>query len=234
MTSSRSDEMIDFPVIDAASNESSRTVKLSSLGFGCVVRGDLLTRVVHYQLAKRRLGTASTKRRGEVRGGGHKPYRQKGTGNARQGTIRAPQYRTGGVVFGPHPRDYAVKMTKKERALGLRTALSAKREAGELIVVQDFGLERIKTKAMLEILKRIGADRSSLIVLPGIDANVELSVRNLPGVDVILVEGVNVYDILSHEKLVMTEAALAKLEERLANLPGSKAVGIDASEGDQA
>ncbi|MEO5346254.1 MAG: 50S ribosomal protein L4 [Magnetococcus sp. YQC-9] len=234
MTSSRSDEMIDFPVIDAANNQTSHTVKLSSLGFGCVVRGDILTRVVHYQLAKRRLGTASTKRRGEVRGGGHKPYRQKGTGNARQGTIRAPQYRTGGVVFGPHPRDFSVKMTKKERALGLRTALSAKREAGELVIVQDFGLSQIKTKAMLAVLQRIQADKSTLIVLPGTEANVELSVRNLPGVDVIYVEGVNVYDILSHEKLVMTEAALLKLEERLAQLPGSKSAQIVQSEGEQA
>ncbi|MBF0416926.1 MAG: 50S ribosomal protein L4 [Magnetococcales bacterium] len=226
--------MIEIPVIDTANNTSSRTLKLSSLGFGCVVRGDLLTRVVHYQLAKRRLGTASTKRRGEVRGGGHKPYRQKGTGNARQGTIRAPQYRTGGVVFGPHPRDFSVKMTKKERALGLRTALSAKREAEELIIVQDFGLNQIKTKAMMEVLKRLGAEHSCLIVLPGIDANIELSVRNLPGIDVIQVEGVNVYDILSHSKLVMTEAALSKLEERLATLPGSKSVAYETVEGEQA
>lgn len=206
--------MIEFPVIDAA-NQKSHTVNLSEHAFGCKVRGDLLTRVVHYQLAKRRSGSASTRRRGEVQGGGHKPYRQKGTGNARQGTTRAPQFRTGGVVFGPHPRDYAVKMTKKERALGLRTALSAKREAGELIVLKEFGLTGIKTQAMLKILTSLNAARSAMVVLPESDANVELSARNLPGISVLRVEGVNVYDLLLHEKLILTEAALGKLEARL-------------------
>nr|CAX84032.1 50S ribosomal protein L4 [uncultured bacterium] len=213
--------MIEFPVVDAA-NQTSHTVNLSSHAFGCEVRGDLLTRVVHYQLAKRRLGTASTKRRGEVRGGGHKPYRQKGTGNARQGTIRAPQYRTGGVVFGPHPRDYSVKMNRKERALGLRTALSAKREAEELIVLTDFGLTEIKTRSMLQVLTRLNAANSVLIVLPESDERIERSARNLPGVDVIQVDGVNVYDLLVHEKLLMTEAALQKLEARVARSAGTE------------
>lgn len=208
--------MIDFPVIDAA-NQMSHTVTLSSHVFGCKVRGDLLNRVVHYQLAKRRSGTASTKRRSEVRGGGHKPYRQKGTGNARQGTIRAPQYRTGGVVFGPHPRDFSVKMTKKERALGLRTALSAKREAGEMIILKDFGLTEVKTQTFLKILTQLNAARSVLVLLPDSDTNIELSARNLPNVNVLRVEGVNVYDLLVHEKLIVTEAALAKLEARFAS-----------------
>lgn len=233
MTRSRSDKMIEFPVIDAA-NQTSHTVNLSSHAFGADVRGDLLTRVVHYQLAKRRLGTASTKRRGEVSGGGHKPYRQKGTGNARQGTIRAPQYRTGGVVFGPHPRDFSVKMTKKERALGLRTALSAKREAGEMLVLKDFGLNEIRTKSLLSILTTLNAAHSVLIVLAERDERIELSARNLPGVDVILVEGVNVYDLLVHEKLLLTEAALVKLEARMAQAPGSKMALSDQSEGNQA
>ncbi|MBF0271397.1 MAG: 50S ribosomal protein L4 [Magnetococcales bacterium] len=224
--------MIEYPVIDAA-NQTSHTVNLSAHAFGAEVRGDLLTRVVHYQLAKRRLGTASTKRRGEVSGGGHKPYRQKGTGNARQGTIRAPQYRTGGVVFGPHPRDFSVKMTKKERALGLRIALSAKREAEELIVLKDFGLTQIKTKNLLEILTRLNAAKSVLIVLPEADAQVELSARNLPGVDVIRVEGVNVYDLLVHEKVLMTEAALIKLESRVAQGQGSKTEVSEQTEGSQ-
>ncbi|MBF0189902.1 MAG: 50S ribosomal protein L4 [Magnetococcales bacterium] len=222
--------MIEHPVIDAA-NQKSHTVNLSSYAFGAEVRGDLLTRVVHYQLAKRRLGTASTKRRGEVSGGGHKPYRQKGTGNARQGTIRAPQYRTGGVVFGPHPRDFSVKMTKKERALGLRIALSAKREADELILLKDFGLLQIKTKSLLEILNRLDAAKSVLIVLPESDPHVELSARNLPGVDVIRVEGVNVYDLLAHEKVLMTEAALIKLEARVAHGNGSKVEESEQTEG---
>ncbi|NGZ05048.1 MAG: 50S ribosomal protein L4 [Magnetococcales bacterium] len=225
--------MIEFPVIDAA-NQASHTVNLSELAFGTDVRPDLLNRVVHYQLAKRRLGTASTKRRGEVRGGGKKPYRQKGTGNARQGTIRAPQYRTGGVVFGPHPRDYSVKMTKKERALGLRSALSAKREAGELIILKEFGLSEIKTKTLLEILQRLQASQSVLIVLAELDPSVELSARNLPGVDVLPVEGVNVYDLLIHEKLLLTEAALVKLEARVAAAPGAKTLSLDVTEGSPA
>lgn len=206
--------MIEFSVIDAA-NQPSHTVTLSAHAFGCKVRGDLLTRVVHYQLAKRRSGTASSKTRSDVHGGGHKPYRQKGTGNARQGTIRAPQYRTGGVVFGPHPRDMSVKMTKKERALGLRTALSAKREAGELIILKDFGLLEIKTQPLLKILTLINAAKSALVVLPEKDTVIELSARNLPGITVMRVEGVNVYDLLLHEKLILTEAALIKLEARL-------------------
>ncbi|MBF0438369.1 MAG: 50S ribosomal protein L4 [Magnetococcales bacterium] len=222
-----SEMMIEVPVLDAT-NQTSHMVTLSNYAFGCKVRGDLLTRVVHYQLAKRRLGTASTKRRSEVRGGGHKPYRQKGTGNARQGTIRAPQYRTGGVVFGPHPKDYSVKMTKKERALGLRTALSAKREAGELIILKEFGLTEIKTKAMLNVLTQLNAARSVLVVLAESDSVVEISARNLPGVTVMRVEGVNVYDLLVHEKFILTESALEKLEARLALTASAKSEGSQA------
>ncbi|MBF0294454.1 MAG: 50S ribosomal protein L4 [Magnetococcales bacterium] len=216
--------MIEFSVVDA-SNQTLHAVNLSDHVFGCPVRGDLLTRVVHYQLAKRRTGTASTKRRSEVHGGGRKPYRQKGTGNARQGTTRAPQFRTGGVVFGPHPRDFAVKMNKKERQLGLRTALSAKREAGEMIVLGEFGLVGIKTKPMLEILTRLNAARSALVVLHEADMLVELSARNLPGITVMQVEGVNVYDLLVHEKLILTEAALAKLEARLNPVKDAAVIG---------
>ncbi len=217
--------MIEYSVIDSA-NQTSHTVTLSTHAFGCKVRGDLLTRVVHYQLAKRRSGTASTKTRSDVHGGGHKPYRQKGTGNARQGTIRAPQYRTGGVVFGPHPKDYSIKMTKKERALGLRTALSAKREAGELIILKEFGLVEPKTQPMLKILKLLNASKSTLVVMAESDSVVELSLRNLPGISVIRVEGVNVYDLLRHEKLILTEAALVKLEARL----GGQADSVTADE----
>lgn len=207
--------MIEYPLINT-SKETMRMVELSEAVFGKEVRGDLLARMVNYQLAKRRAGTASTKGRSEVRGGGRKPYRQKGTGNARQGTIRAPQFRTGGIVFGPLPRDYAHKMTKKERRLALMTALSAKFQDNSLVFLDKFGMEEVKTKAMVAILSALGIDKTVLIVLSQSDSVVELSSRNLPGVSVIRVEGVNTYDLLAHEKVIVTEDALRMLEERLA------------------
>lgn len=207
--------MIEFPIVDA-SNQTLRQVALQEGVFGREVRGDLLAKMVHYQLARRRSGTASTRGRSEVAGGGKKPFRQKGTGNARQGTIRAPQFRTGGVVFGPLPRSYATKLPKKVRRLALKTALSAKRLAGEMVVLDGFHLERVGTKAMRVVLETLGVGRSVLIVLVERDADVALSTNNLPGVDWIAVEGVNVYDLLSHETVILTEAALVALQERLA------------------
>ncbi|MBF0369246.1 MAG: 50S ribosomal protein L4 [Magnetococcales bacterium] len=198
-----------------ASNQELRTVQLSESVFGRRVRGDILAAMVNYQLAKRRSGTASSKGRSEIRGGGKKPYRQKGTGNARQGTVSAPQYRTGGVVFGPQPRDFGFKLTKKLRRLALLTALSAKRAAEEMVLIEDFGLTDIKTKAMKGILASLGVNGSALVVIAEEDRNVQLSARNLPGVTVLREEGVNTYDLLKHEKLVLTEAALQKLEGRL-------------------
>lgn len=207
--------MIEYPVMDAGNREVRQATLLDQI-FGRPVRADLLARIVNYQLAGRRGGNASTKVRSDVRGGGRKPFRQKGTGNARQGTIRAPQARGGGIVFGPHPHSYATKLPKKERRLGLQVALSAKREAGELVIVENFGLEQIQTKAMLAILSALGVGRTTLIVLDQEDRAVELSARNLPGVDIINEVGVNVYGLLAHETVVMTEAALNKLQERLA------------------
>ncbi len=204
-------------VVKDTGNQELRTVTLNGAVFGRRVRSDLLARVVNYQLAKRRSGTASTKGRSDVRGGGRKPFRQKGTGNARQGTTRAVQFRTGGVVFGPLPRSYAGKLPKQERKLALQTALSAKREAGEMILIDDFGLgEEIKTKRMRTVLEALHASGSAMIVIPEADRAVSLSARNLPGVSVVRVEGVNVYDLLAHQKLILTEAALNKLQERLA------------------
>ncbi|MEO5341203.1 MAG: 50S ribosomal protein L4 [Magnetococcus sp. MYC-9] len=207
--------MIEIPVVDAGNREL-RRVPLQEAIFGREVRADLLARAVNYQLAARRGGNASTKRRSEVSGGGKKPYRQKGTGNARQGTARAPQYRTGGIVFGPHPHSYAHKLPKKVRRLALQVALSAKREAGELIILDGFNLTEIKTRAARDVLAALGVTRSGLVVLEGVDTTVELSIRNLPGIDVMRVEGVNVYDLLAHDTVVMTEAALGLLQERLA------------------
>lgn len=206
--------MIELPVKDT-SNQELRTVQLNETVFGRPMRKDLLSAAVTYQLAKRRSGTASSKGRAEIRGGGKKPYRQKGTGNARQGTTRAPQFRTGGIVFGPKPRSFAVKMPRKMRRLALQTALSAKVDAGEIIVVDAFGLDQIKTKRMGEILTTLTAGRSTLVVLAEEDRNVALSARNIPRVTTQLAVGVNVYDLLLHEKVILTEAALKSLEEKL-------------------
>lgn len=207
--------MMELSVKDA-SNQEVRTVALNETIFGREVRSDLIAMTVNYQLAKRRSGTADTKTRSDVNGGGRKPYRQKGTGHARQGTTRAPQFRTGGVVFGPHPRDYTSKLNKKVRKQALLSALSAKLEAGEIILVAGFGLEEIKTKALKQLLANWGVSKSALIVLPEDDLTIILSARNLPGVSVMRYEGVNVYDLLAHHQMVITEEALRKLEERLA------------------
>ncbi|MBF0611101.1 MAG: 50S ribosomal protein L4 [Magnetococcales bacterium] len=207
--------MMELSVRDA-SNREVRTVRLSEAIFGRAPRPDLVAMTVNYQLAKRRSGTADTKRRSEVSGGGRKPYRQKGTGHARQGTTRAPQFRHGGIVFGPHPRDYTSKLNKKVRKLALLSALSAKAAAMEIIVVESFGITEAKTKTMVQVLNGWGADRSALVVLAEDDATIMLSARNIPRVTVMRHEGVNVYDLLAHDKVVITEEALQKLEERLA------------------
>jgi large subunit ribosomal protein L4 len=207
--------MIDYSVKDIA-NQELRRVELSDAVFGRKIRKDLLSRIVGYQLASRRSGNASTKGRAEVRGGGHKPYRQKGTGNARQGTVSAPHYRSGGIVFGPHPRDFSVKMLKKERRLALQTALSLKADSAEMIVLEGFALEAVSTKIMAKILGDLGIVKSAVIVLDQMDEKVSLSARNIPGIKVCLVDGVNAYDLLAHENLIVTESALKKIEERLA------------------
>ena len=207
--------MIDYSVKDVT-NQELRRVELSDVVFGREIRKDLLARIVGYQLASRRVGIASTKGRAQVRGGGHKPYRQKGTGNARQGTVSAPQFRSGGVVFGPHPRDFSVKMLKKERRLALQTALSLKADSAELIVLEGFALEAVSTKSMAKILGDLGVAKSALIVLDAADEKVSLSARNIPGVKVCQVEGVNAYDLLAHQNLIVTESALKAIEEKLA------------------
>ncbi|MBF0282999.1 MAG: 50S ribosomal protein L4 [Magnetococcales bacterium] len=207
--------MIQIPVCDVT-NKELRNIELSETVFGRPVRGDLLSMTVNWQLASRRSGTAQTKGRSDVSGGGKKPYKQKGTGRARQGSTRSPQFRHGGVVFGPHPRSYEFKLNKKFRRLALQTALSAKREYGEMLVIDAFGLEAIKTKSMVQILSALNSLHSALIVLAESDQNVEKSVRNLPHISVVRVEGVNVYDLLAHGKVIFTESALKKVEERLA------------------
>ena len=180
--------------------------------FGARPRPDIMARVVHWQLAKRRAGTHSTKGLSEVSGTTKKPYRQKGTGNARQGSLRAPQFRTGGVVHGPVVRDHAYDLPKKVRRLGLISALSQKHSEGRLVVLD--GLAAAKTGELAAKLKTLGW-RSAMIVDREIDDGFRRASRNLPGIDVLPTVGANVYDILNHEVLAITTAGVEALRERL-------------------
>jgi len=184
-------------------------------GFNTDVKEYLLHDMVRYQLAARRQGTAKTKGRSEVRGGGRKPYRQKGTGNARQGSLRAPNHVGGGVVFGPQPRDYKFKLNRKVKQSALRSALSVRYKDACMTVVNGLDLEQISTKGFVEVLDRFEL-KKALIVVEGENVNLELSARNLPFVKVLRAEGVNVYDILKYPNLVMTEAAVDQIEGALA------------------
>lgn len=195
-------------------NEKVAEVNLPEEIYGVPARRGLLHEVVRWQMARWRAGTACTKTRGEVRGGGHKPWRQKGTGRARQGSIRAPHWVGGGVVFGPKPRDYSFKLNKKQRRLALKMALSTRAKEGKLLVVEDFGLSQIKTKDFVAFLKQLGV-QDALVVVPERDEVVEKSARNIPTVKVLAVEGLNVYDVLDHEYLIIKREALPKIEERL-------------------
>ena len=183
--------------------------------FNTDVKEYLLHDMVRYQLAARRQGTAKTKGRSEIRGGGKKPYRQKGTGNARQGTTTAPNHVGGGVVFGPTPRDYKFKLNRKVKQSALRSALSARYKEECMTVVNGLDLEQISTKGFAEVLDRFEL-KKALIVVDGENTNLELSARNLPFIKVLRAEGVNVYDILKYPNLVMTEAAIDQIEGVLA------------------
>lgn len=179
--------------------------------FNAEIKEYLLHDMVRYQLAARRQGTAKVKNRSEVRGGGKKPFRQKGTGNARQGTPTAPNHVGGGVVFGPTPRDYKFKLNRKVKQSALRSALSARYKEECMTVVNALDLEQISTKSFAEVLDRFEL-KKALIVVDGENTNLELSARNLPFVKVLRAEGVNVYDILKYPNLVMTEAAVDQIE----------------------
>jgi len=169
---------------------------------------------VLYQLNRRRAGTAKTKGRSEVAGGGKKPWRQKGTGRARSGTSRSPLWRGGGIIHGPQPRSYEMKVPKKVRALGLRMALSQKLADGELTVLDQLQMERIKTRDFCAILQRFDLAKT-LVVIPWRDELVEKSARNLPNVKVLRSEGLNVYDVLNHHHLLLTRETVGKIEEAL-------------------
>jgi large subunit ribosomal protein L4 len=188
-------------------------VELSDELFAAPVNTAVLHQVVTAQLAARRTGTHDTKTRGEIRGGGKKPYRQKGTGRARQGTVTAPHYRGGGVVFGPHPRSYEQRLPRKMKRLALRGALTAKLVDEQLKVIDTFGLEAIKTSELAGVLRALAADGRVLVVAPGRDQNLELSARNLPTVEVILADSLNVVDLLKADLVLIEQPALARMEE---------------------
>ena len=181
--------------------------------FGIEPNMNVVHSVVLNYLANQRQGTQNTKTRAEVAGGGRKPWRQKGTGRARQGSIRAPQWIKGGIALGPKPRSYKYKINKKERALAVRSVLSAKLAENELVVVDQFGLNEIKTAKFAKILNNIKAEGKSLVVIPENDINVQKSARNIKGVKTTIVDTMTVYDILNVKNLVITENAIKKIEE---------------------
>lgn len=188
-------------------------IELNENVFGVEVRPDVMHEVVVNYLANQRQGTQSTKTRTEVRGGGIKPWRQKGTGRARQGSIRAPQWVGGGVALGPKPRDYRYSVNKKVRRLALKSALSSKVVENNIIVLEGLKLDEIKTKKIVEILANLGVTEKALIVLPENDKNVVLSARNIKGVDTTFVGAINTYEVLNHTKCIIVKDAVAKLEE---------------------
>jgi len=207
-------EAIKAKLIDSSANVIGE-IELPSDLYGVTPKVGLLHEVVRWQMARWRSGTASTKTRGEVRGGGRKPWSQKHTGRARQGSIRAPQWVGGGVVHGPKPRSYEFKLNKKVRKLGLKMALSSRALANRIYVAEDFPLkDKPKTKVLKGFLDNLGIN-DVLIVVPERNLILEKSVDNLPKVKVLAVEGLNVYDILNHQNLILAKDALVKIEERL-------------------
>lgn len=188
------------------------TIDLNDDIFGLEASEHAMHMAVVQYLANQRQGTQSAKTRSEVRGGGRKPWRQKGTGHARQGSIRAPQWTGGGVVFAPKPRNYSFKLNKKVKRLALKSALSTKVAENSIIVLDELKLDEVKTKAMVNVLGNIKAEKA-LIVMDGVNKNVMLSARNIEGVKTASVSTINVYDLLKYNTLVVTKDAVAKIEE---------------------
>jgi large subunit ribosomal protein L4 len=199
--------------VQSPTGDLARSVELPDEIFDVQVNVPLLHQVVVAQLAAARQGTHDTKTRGEVRGGGKKPYRQKGTGRARQGSRTAPHYRGGGAVFGPHPRSYEQRLPRKMKRLALRGALTAKLGDEAIRIVDSFGLEAIKTAEVVGVLSALNATGRVLVVAPSTDEKLRLSTRNLPTVEVILADSLNVVDVLKADTLVIEQPALARMEE---------------------
>ncbi len=187
-------------------------MELNDAVFGVEVNEHLVHMAVVSQLANKRQGTQSARTRSEVSGGGRKPWRQKGTGHARQGSTRAPQWTGGGVVFAPKPRDYSFKMNKKERNLALKSALTSRVAEDKLIVLDSIKFDGIKTKQMVKVLDNLKVSKA-LVVLKDNDENVVMSARNIPDVKTALTNTINVYDILKYDKLIVTKDAVATIEE---------------------
>nr|WP_295971117.1 50S ribosomal protein L4 [uncultured Bacillus sp.] len=191
-------------------------IELNEAVFGIEPNNHVLFEAVVMQRASLRQGTHKTKIRSEVSGGGRKPWRQKGTGRARQGSIRSPQWRGGGTVFGPVPRSYSYKMPKKVRRLAIKSALSTKVLEENILVLESLAFEAPKTKEFKGVLNALSINSKALIVTADLDENVALSARNIPGVTVLTADGINVLDVINHDKLILTKAAVEKVEEVLA------------------
>ncbi|CAM4077537.1 50S ribosomal protein L4 [Mesobacillus thioparans] len=191
-------------------------IELNDSVFGIEPNNHVMFEAVVMQRASLRQGTHKTKIRSEVAGGGRKPWKQKGTGRARQGSIRSPQWRGGGTVFGPVPRSYSYKLPKKVRRLAIKSALSSKVQAENILVLESLAFEAPKTKEFKSVLTGLSINTKALIVTAGLEENVALSARNIPGVTVVTADGINVLDVLNHDKLIMTKAAVEKVEEVLA------------------
>ena len=206
-----------MPTVDVFNLDSEVTgrLELSDSIFGVPVKSHVLHEVVIYQLAKRRAGTAKAKGRSEIRGGGKKPFRQKGTGRARAGTTRSPIWRGGGTVHGPQPRDYEMRIPKKVRRLALKMALSQKVLDDGFKVIDQLKLDRIRTKDFVDLLGRFELGKT-LVVLPEPDEMIEKSARNIPNVKVLRSEGLNVYDLLNYHAVILSRECVSRIEEALA------------------
>ncbi len=202
--------------IKTLDNKKAGDITLPKSIFGCDIRKDLIARVVNWQLAKRRMGTASTKRIQDVQGTSKKPFAQKGTGKARQGSLRSPQMRGGATMHGPLPRDFGYALQKKVRVQGLKAALSAKAAEKKVIVLEDFATKAVKTKDMAAKLAKLGL--TSALFIDGDDVSTDFltAISNLINIDVLPTQGANVYDIMRHDTLVLSKSAVEKLEARLA------------------
>lgn len=204
--------MKTVPVYDIEGNKKGEA-QLKDYYFGCEINVPVMHLAVRRQLAFARRGTASTKTRSDVRGGGRKPWRQKGTGRARAGSTRSPLWRGGGTVHGPQPRDHGFKVNRKVRKLALRSALSVRASEDRVMVLEDFTFSEPRTKAAASIFKALGVDDCVLLVLAEEDENVIKSMRNLPGVEVVRMEHLNTYDVLSSDRVIFTRTSLDRLQE---------------------
>ena len=189
------------------------TAELKDSVFGIKPNKAIMHAMVVNYLANQRQGTHSTLTRSEVRGGGKKPWRQKGTGHARQGSIRAPQWVHGGIALGPKPRDYSYSLNKKEKRLAMKSALSSKVLDNDIVVIDSIKCDEFKTKTMVEMLKALNVETKALVVMPEVDLKVVKSLSNIPGVKPTLVNTLNVYDILNHDKFIVVKDAVDKIEE---------------------